>query len=200
MYCSVLGSHLNFPAIGPILAVTPSHIDIPNRKAAVLWTTTANMWFDDSLNSDSPYSPARHCCAECGRDTRPQILIVDDCLVNRRVALLMLRQLGYPADVAQDGRDALAAIGRGSYSLVFLDIQMPDMGGLEVARRIRVAQKAGVGGFGPGLRIVACTANVSSEDRAECLAAGMNDFLPKPILPHTLGAMLQKHLLEAAGA
>lgn len=106
----------------------------------------------------------------------------------------MLRQLGYQADVVEGGREALTAIGGGTYALVFMDVQMPDMDGLEASRRIRQAQAAGVDGFAPGLRIVAYTTNVSPEERAACLSAGMDDHLGKPVSTDTIAAMLAKYL------
>ena len=121
-------------------------------------------------------------------------MVVDDCRINRRVAVSMLRQLGYMADVVEGGREALSAIGGGTYSLVFMDVQMPDMDGLEASRRIRQAQAAGVAGFAPDLRIVAYTTNVSPEQREECLSAGMDDHLGKPVSTDTIAAVLEKYL------
>ena len=152
------------------------------------------MGFEDSHNSESACTPVP-CNTEDSREGRPQILIVDDCQVNRRIAQGMLRRLGYSADVAQGGREALAAIREGSYSLIFLDLQMPEMDGLEVARRIRLAQEDGVVGFGRSLRIVACTANVFPEDRAACFSAGMDEFLPKPLTPPALQAIVAAQLV-----
>jgi signal transduction histidine kinase/response regulator RpfG family c-di-GMP phosphodiesterase len=122
------------------------------------------------------------------------ILVAEDSVVNQKVALLMLGKLGYAADVASNGIEALAALRRRAYALVLMDEQMPDMDGLEATRRIRMAQAAGEPGFPPSLRIVALTANAMAGDRAACLAAGMDDYLSKPVKLQALRDMLNRHL------
>jgi CheY-like chemotaxis protein len=104
------------------------------------------------------------------------ILVAEDNPVNQRVALLMLQRLGYRADVAANGREALEAVERQRYDLVLMDVQMPEMDGLQAAREIRARFAAEV-----RPRIVAMTANASTTDRDECFAAGMDDFLTKPV-------------------
>jgi CheY-like chemotaxis protein len=104
------------------------------------------------------------------------ILVAEDNPVNQRVAMLMLQRLGYRADMAANGREALEAVERQRYDLVLMDVQMPEMDGLQAAREIRARF---VDGSCP--RIVAMTANASTTDRDECFAAGMDDFLTKPV-------------------
>jgi CheY-like chemotaxis protein len=111
----------------------------------------------------------------------------------------MLRNLGYTADIARNGHEALAALQRKAYALVFMDEQMPDLDGLETTRRIRRAQAAGQPGFPPGLRIVAMTASAMSGDRDACLAAGMDDYLSKPVELEALREMLHRHLPQGTG-
>ncbi len=114
------------------------------------------------------------------------ILLVEDNVVNQRVALLMLQRLGYEADVAGNGYEALAALERKTYHLVFMDLQMPEMDGLEATQAIRVRW---VEGRRP--RIVAMTANASTADRTRCLEAGMDDFMSKPVrMPELCRALL----------
>ncbi|MBI4860257.1 MAG: response regulator [Candidatus Riflebacteria bacterium] len=105
-----------------------------------------------------------------------RILLVEDNAVNQRMALIMLERLGYLADVAGNGLEALEALHRQSYDVVLMDVQMPELDGLEATRRIHVELPAGT-----IPRIVAMTANALKEDRDECLAAGMHDYISKPI-------------------
>jgi signal transduction histidine kinase/CheY-like chemotaxis protein len=120
-----------------------------------------------------------------------RILLAEDNEVNRKVALLMLERLGNKADVAADGVEVLEALRRQTYDLVLMDIQMPRMDGLETTRRIREEQPAG-----RRPRIVAMTANALLGDREACLAAGMDDYLSKPMrLDDLRGALLRTEKL-----
>jgi signal transduction histidine kinase/ligand-binding sensor domain-containing protein/CheY-like chemotaxis protein/HPt (histidine-containing phosphotransfer) domain-containing protein len=114
-----------------------------------------------------------------------RILVAEDNSVNQKVALLMLEQMGYSADVAGNGREVLDALRRQQYDLVLMDIQMPRMDGLEATRRITRE-------WPPDTRprIIAMTANALRSDREACLAAGMDDYLSKPILFEDLRAAI----------
>jgi CheY-like chemotaxis protein len=104
------------------------------------------------------------------------ILVVEDNAVNQKLALRMLARMGYQADLAANGREALQAVERRSYDLVLMDVQMPEMDGLEATReivaRIPQAQRPW---------IVAMTANAMDSDRQRCMDAGMNAYIAKPI-------------------
>lgn len=105
-----------------------------------------------------------------------RILLAEDIPVNQKLALRILKRLGYEADLATNGVEVLDALGRQFYDVVFMDVQMPKMDGLEATRRIRREL--------PGDRhpwIIALTANTTISDRDACLAVGMNDYLSKPI-------------------
>ena len=114
------------------------------------------------------------------------ILVAEDNPVNRRVALLMLKRLGYGADIAEDGREACAAVARRPYDLLLMDMQMPEMDGLQAAREICLRHPANA-----RPRIVAMTANATNEDRDGCFAAGMDEFLTKPVRTADLQRALQ---------
>ena len=121
-----------------------------------------------------------------------RILLVEDNPTNRELALLMLGRLGYGADVAENGVEAIEAVHRKVYDLVLMDIQMPEMDGIAATRRIR----SDLGTEGP--RIAAMTAHALPGDRDGCLAAGMDDYLVKPIGIADLVAALERAAAEAA--
>ncbi|MEZ4649697.1 MAG: response regulator [Candidatus Eisenbacteria bacterium] len=103
-----------------------------------------------------------------------RILLVEDNPVNRKVALRILAHLGYEADVAVNGAEAIEACRSGSYDLVLMDVQMPVVDGLAATRAVRAL---------PGIqpKIFAMTANAMEGDRERCLAAGMDDYIAKPV-------------------
>ncbi|HZM72864.1 MAG TPA: GAF domain-containing protein [Candidatus Polarisedimenticolia bacterium] len=113
-----------------------------------------------------------------------RVLLAEDNAVNQKLALRLLKGMGYEADLAIDGFKVLEALERQTYDLVLMDVQMPDMDGLEATRRIRQQMPE------RPVRIVAMTANAMEGDRETCLAAGMNDYLSKPIRPDLLAAAL----------
>ena len=115
------------------------------------------------------------------------ILLAEDNPINQKLALIMLERLSYRADVAANGEEVLEALGRQTYDVVLMDVQMPEMDGLEATRRIRETWPAA-----SQPRIVAMTANAMAEDRVECLAAGMDDYLAKPIRVEELIAALER--------
>jgi CheY-like chemotaxis protein len=104
------------------------------------------------------------------------ILLAEDNVVNQKLALKLLSQMGYQAELANNGLEAIEALERRRYDVVLMDVQMPEMDGLEAMRRI---VERWPNGERP--RIVAMTANTMQGDREECLAAGMDDYLTKPI-------------------
>ena len=114
-----------------------------------------------------------------------RILLTEDIPLNQKVALTMLSSLGYEADIANNGVEAVEAVKKKAYDLVFMDVQMPKMDGLEATRTIR-AQSI------QQPYIVAMTAHAMQGDREECLSAGMSDYISKPIRKRHLADMLQQ--------
>jgi signal transduction histidine kinase/DNA-binding response OmpR family regulator len=120
-------------------------------------------------------------------DAAYNILLVEDMPVNRIVGRGMLTSLGHKVELACDGVEALEKLREGRYDLVFMDMQMPRMNGLDASREIRKW-----GGAYVNLPIVAMTANAFHSDRMECLGAGMNDFVTKPIELNELDAAIRR--------
>jgi CheY-like chemotaxis protein len=112
-----------------------------------------------------------------------RVLLCDDNIINQKVAVRLLQQMGYRADLAGNGVQALAALDKKPYDLVFMDVMMPEMDGLEATRQIRERQKdrASHPNYKSPIIIVAMTANAMQGDRDKCLAAGMDDYLAKPV-------------------
>jgi CheY-like chemotaxis protein/HPt (histidine-containing phosphotransfer) domain-containing protein len=126
---------------------------------------------------------------------RRRVLIAEDQDVNQRVAQQLVRRLGYAADLVSNGLEAIDAVERQDYDVVLMDLQMPEMDGLQAARWIRQRR-------GPGSRprLVAMTANALPGDREACLAAGMDGYVAKPIELSALAAALRGAGLSPAPA
>jgi signal transduction histidine kinase/CheY-like chemotaxis protein len=118
-----------------------------------------------------------------------RLLVVEDNVVNQKVAMRMLVKMGYEVDLAQDGRQALERLAAVRYDAVLMDCQMPQMDGYQATRHIRDPASAVLDHDVP---VIAMTANAFAEDRERCLEAGMNDFLSKPVDRSTLEQVLQK--------
>jgi len=127
-------------------------------------TTPATSLFDPDLAARHPL----------------RILLVEDNAVNQKLALRLLEQMGYRADLASNGLEAIESLERQLYDVVFMDVQMPEMDGLEATRKIRVTRHL------TQPRIIAMTANAMQGDREMCFAAGMDDYISKPIRVHEL--------------
>jgi CheY-like chemotaxis protein len=112
-----------------------------------------------------------------------RVLLCDDNVINQKVALRLLQQMGYRADLAANGIEALAALDRQPYDLIFMDVMMPEMDGLKATRiiRERQGQRSQFPNYKSSVIIVAMTASAMQGDREKCLAAGMDDYIAKPV-------------------
>lgn len=119
------------------------------------------------------------------------VLVVEDNPVNARLIMTLLEQAGYEAIAAENGREALEAVAKRPFSLVLMDIQMPEMDGLEATRRLRSDPRT------QSLPVVAVTAHALIGDRERCLAAGMNDYLTKPVDREKLLSTISRYLKAA---
>jgi signal transduction histidine kinase/HPt (histidine-containing phosphotransfer) domain-containing protein len=124
-----------------------------------------------------------------------RVLLAEDNLTNQQVAQAILRKLGLRADAVANGREALLALRNIPYDLVLMDVQMPEMDGLEATRAIRAA---GDGVLNPGIPIIAMTAHAMQGDHEKCLAAGMDDYISKPVTPAGLSVLIEKWLANLA--
>jgi CheY-like chemotaxis protein len=116
-----------------------------------------------------------------------RILLAEDNAVNQKLALRLLRQMGYRADVAANGLEAIEALDRQPYDVILMDVQMPELDGLDATRRIVARWPADA-----RPRIIAMTANAMQGDRELCLEAGMDDYVSKPIRVDELAGALER--------
>jgi signal transduction histidine kinase/ActR/RegA family two-component response regulator len=140
--------------------------------------------------------PAAPSAAGAAHSSRSRLLLVEDNFVNQRVAVYMLAKLGYQVDVARHGREAIDLLSKAVYDLVLMDCQMPEMDGFEATRIIRDRASTVLDHEIP---VVAMTANAFPEDRARAIAAGMNDFLAKPVDRAVLSDIIEKWRKPAPG-
>jgi PAS domain S-box-containing protein len=194
------GTGLGIPICRQLVALMNGSFDYVSEPGK-----GSTFWFEVPLSAWSSESaqPVKHSdrdprdlrsIKESGAAARPgmKILLVEDNAVNRLVAKAMLERLGYQVDIAENGVEAVEAVRKVSYSFILMDCLMPVMDGYEAASRIRE-----MGGSASGTPIIALTALAMTGDRENCLAAGMDDYLSKPLAPEGLAAALERCQVNA---
>jgi two-component system, sensor histidine kinase and response regulator len=143
------------------------------------------------------------CVAEPEIQTRPevgtsgQVLVVEDNLVNQRIAKSMLQRLGYRVDIANNGEEGIAMWSMGDYDAIIMDCQMPVLDGYSATMRIREMEEELAREGRRRLPIIALTAHAMPYDRQKCLDAGMDDYLTKPVAVGDLGDTLTRWIQAA---
>jgi len=159
----------------------------------------SQFWFTARLARQTGKISRRHSSSRASanqlrntlNDRKAYVLLAEDNITNQQVALSILKHLGLRADAVANGAEAVQAVTSRPYDLIVMDVQMPVMDGLEATRQIRRLASAACN---PSLPIIAMTANAIQGDRNKCLAAGMNDYVSKPVSPQGLAEVLGKWL------
>ena len=188
------GSHFESIGFAGYLVKPLRHIDLFNVLSATLATHGKGDEGKPGGSPDSLQIVTRHSAREIVHpsiDLTKRILLVEDNIINQQVALGFLKKLGLKADATANGEEALTALENIPYDLVLMDVQMPVMDGFEATRRIRDVKSKVLNRDVP---VIAMTANALQGDRENCIRAGMNDYVSKPIEPQKLAEVLQSWL------
>jgi CheY-like chemotaxis protein len=172
----VLFSSLGRREVGEAEALFAAYLSKPLHQSQLFDTLVSLLAHGTVAKSAEREAPRPHLDPTLAARHPLRILLAEDNVVNQKLALRLLQQMGYRADLASNGLEAVESVERQPYDVVLMDVQMPEMDGLEAARRIAARWPAG-----ERPRIVAMTANAMQGDREACLAAGMDDYVMKPI-------------------
>jgi CheY-like chemotaxis protein len=171
----VLFSSLGRREAGDGESLFAAHLTKPIRQSQ-LFDTLVGLFAHETPRPAAAAAPSARLDPQMASRHPLRILLAEDNVVNQKLALRILQQMGYRADLASNGIEAVESVGRQVYDVVLMDVQMPEMDGLDAARQICARWEAG-----ERPRIVAMTANAMQGDRDMCIAAGMDDYLTKPI-------------------
>ena len=164
-------------------------LDIKNSSNAIL-SNIGNEQSQASIDEEIEKLPVKVLAAKnLGvSTTRPlMVLVAEDSRVSGTIVMKMLKSLGHKVDIAENGEAAIAALQSKSYDFVLMDCQMPKLDGIDATKTIR-SQESGV--KDSNIPIIALTARATAGDRQECMAAGMNAYISKPVNIHTLEAII----------
>jgi len=156
-------------------------------KPSQLFDTLAGLFSEQPVEEKKAAPANVQMDPKLGQKHPLRILLAEDILVNQKLALRLLAQMGYRADVASNGIEAIQSLERQPYDVILMDVQMPEMDGLEASRRICARWPRG-----QRPTIIAMTANAMQGDREMCLEAGMDDYVSKPIRPEELIKAIMK--------
>jgi CheY-like chemotaxis protein/anti-sigma regulatory factor (Ser/Thr protein kinase) len=171
----VLFSSLGRREAGDVESLFSAYLTKPLRQSQ-LFDTLVNLFAHDAAKPAAAKAAASKLDPGMAARHPLRILLAEDNVVNQKLAMRLLQQMGYRADLASNGVEAVESVERQAYDVVLMDVQMPELDGLDATRRIRA-----LGPAHTGLRIVAMTANAMQGDREMCMEAGMDDYLTKPI-------------------
>ncbi|HZI82705.1 MAG TPA: GAF domain-containing protein, partial [Casimicrobiaceae bacterium] len=171
----VLFSSLGRREAGDVENLFTAHLTKPIRQSQ-LYDTLVGLFAQETPKAAPAAAASARLDPQMGSRHPLRILLAEDNVVNQKLALRILQQMGYRADLASNGIEAIESVGRQVYDVVLMDVQMPEMDGLDAARQICSRWQPN-----ERPRIVAMTANAMQGDRDMCLAAGMDDYLTKPI-------------------
>jgi CheY-like chemotaxis protein len=160
-------------------------VGCPGSDAAVAAAAASN----DSAAAPAPLAPGRQGSTPVSGVSQVRVLLAEDNVVNQKVAVRMLEKIGCFIDVADNGAEALEMWRHFNYDVIFMDCQMPELDGLEATRHIRREELRRNLARTP---IIAMTANAMHQDRSDCLAAGMDDYLSKPVNQGDLPEVLSR--------
>jgi signal transduction histidine kinase/HPt (histidine-containing phosphotransfer) domain-containing protein len=189
------GIRFNMPSLAHI---TFAHCIAKPVKSAQLYAALERVLLSPKNTDQTSPPKADQSLAE---NLPLRILLCDDNAINQKVAMRLVQQIGYQPDVTANGREALEALNQKPYDLIFMDVMMPEMDGYEATRLIREGQKVGAHpNYQSRIVIVAMTAQAMQGDREKCIAAGMDDYLSKPIRLADIRGIIERWALQTPPA